>query len=171
MLISLWAGAIPVLLGLVFLTAGWRKTRTPESMSEVFMEVGLTRSEIGRASARVLGVGEIVLGGALIVGMGGAFILLVAVLALAGFTLVLRKLSATGFDASCGCFGEGEDVSLTAAIVRNVTLIVLGTTAWMVSDAGRDAVPGGAELLLGLALFVVFGIAYRVSVIFSRVGA
>ncbi len=73
------------------------------------------------------------------------------------FTLLLRRVLATGRTVRCGCFGAGSSAPVTSvSLMRNVALIAASLVAWSApSVRSIDAVELSASLVVGLGVVCV----------------
>ena len=95
---------------------------------------------------------ELVLGAALVAGLGLPWAAWAALALLAGFTAAVVDRLRRGDRVPCGCFGEPSPVPLgPATVARNAVLCGLAALAALGGDGGGPgAVAGGA--VLGLAV-------------------
>jgi len=129
-------GVAAVVLAVVFGLAGVSKGRRPGRTATAFRGLGLPAAG---ALARVVPLAEVALGIVLVMRprLGGV----VALVALAGFSVVLAAALRRGVRVACGCFGgSGAQPVTVADLVRNALLAVPAAAALAVP--GPVGVPG-----------------------------
>jgi hypothetical protein len=138
--------ALCVLLSGSFAIAGVAKLRDPRAFRATLSVLAAPV-----ALAWLLPALEIGLAGALVAG-GGRVAAIAAIVVLAIFTLVLRRLGSV----PCRCFGAGADGDPRAGRVRNAGLgvVALALVAWPSSalwDVAARELAGAATVAAGLA--------------------
>jgi uncharacterized membrane protein YphA (DoxX/SURF4 family) len=139
--------AAALLLAALFAWTGARKAVRPEATAASFRALGIPRAAV---TARVLPIAELLIAALLVVApRAGA---LLAVVALAGFSLVLGRALANGVEAGCGCFGATATDPVSAAdLVRNAFLAGGATVAGLTASARIPSLPA-TVLVAGAAL-------------------
>jgi uncharacterized membrane protein YphA (DoxX/SURF4 family) len=114
-----------VVLGLVFIYAAYTKLRDPWAIFAMSIDSYKLLPEWGViAVARTLPWFELLLGAALIIGVGLRYSS-VAGAALLGFFFIAMAISyARGLQIDCGCFGPGEALG-PKTLLRDGTLVAL----------------------------------------------
>lgn len=126
-----WLGTLArLVLGVVWLWAGWAKLRSPRSFTQVVRAYDATPEWLSKAFGYGLPVLEICLGVLLIVGVVVRMSAAVSGVLLVVFAIGLIQAAARGLQLSCGCFGGGGgqtagSTTYTLDLLRDVGLLVL----------------------------------------------
>ncbi len=125
-----------VVLGLVFVYAAYTKLRDPWAIFAMSIDSYKLLPEWGViAVARTLPWFELLLGAALIIGVGLRYSS-VAGAALLGFFFITMAISyARGLQIDCGCFGPGEALG-PKTLLRDGTLVALAIVLAVLSMRG-----------------------------------
>ncbi len=150
-----------ILLGLIFLAAGFLKGLDPVEFAHQIADYGLVGKHLSAVAAPALIVFEIVLGIALVAGVRPTLVGLASVLLLLVFMGIEAYGVFVGRTAACGCFGAyfqrtpaeviGEDLLFLGLAV----LAIGGLRGW----AGTKPGPALAVLLAAIVLSTVFVVA------------
>lgn len=135
-----------VLLGLVFLYAGYSKLRQPWLLFAMSIDAYGLLPEWGvLVVARTLPLLEVALGVLLISGWQLRFASTAAAMLLGGFFLTMLVAFARGKGIDCGCFGLGE--ALTAKSLARDGALVAGAVALAVLAwrTGRTKIPAASN--------------------------
>jgi uncharacterized membrane protein YphA (DoxX/SURF4 family) len=115
-------------LGVVFMAAGWTKTRFPyEFLSDVYA-YGVVSPEGGLLVAVLLPWVEIATGVFLIANVMSNGALVVSTLLCIVFVAVQSWALCHGLDIACGCFGDGGKIDY-GTLIRTVGLLVVSVLA------------------------------------------
>ncbi len=148
------SGAILLLLGAVFVTAGVSKLASPDPFRNTL------RKLVAPSLAGPMTVGipmqELLLAMWLLSGVAPRHAAAVAVVVLLGFSSVLLRMWRKGL-TGCGCFGEAAD-SAPTGLARNAILIALALGVVLPSDEVIGPWSGGAGEIVG-RLTLVLGAA------------
>jgi protein-disulfide isomerase len=125
-----WLGTLArLVLGVVWLWAGWAKLRSPRSFTQVVRAYDATPEWLSKAIGYGLPVLEICLGVLLIVGVVVRMTAIVSALLLVVFAIGLIQAAARDIQLSCGCFGgggaTGGKTTYTLDLLRDAGLLVL----------------------------------------------
>jgi len=125
---SMWSAellAARLVLGVIFLFSGVGKALSSRALVDVIMDYRLLSRRQARIAAPLLPVGEIVLGGLCIVGVGLPIAASLIALLLLVFTMAIAINLARGRRFACNCFGDSKMAIGPAALLRNSLLLVL----------------------------------------------
>jgi hypothetical protein len=155
--------AMAIVVATVFAAAGFLKARSPSTTAVELDGLGVP---LPRLLARLLPLIDLTIAGSLIViPRAGS---LMALAALAVFTVVLLRAVRSGAPVSCGCLGSFSDTPVTyATVARNALLAVMAATALAVPE---PLVPDLASALSAVAVVVVALIAAQLVTLRSRIG-
>ncbi|MCU1656351.1 MAG: Protein-disulfide isomerase [Pseudonocardiales bacterium] len=128
--IRAWLGTvIRLLLGVVWIWAGWSKLHNPRGFLQTIRAYDATPEWLSKAIGYGLPVLEICLGVLLIVGIAVRIAAAVSALLFLVFLIGLIEAAARGIKLECGCFGGGGQTAgsthYTLDILRDVGLLVL----------------------------------------------
>lgn len=141
------SGSIEWVVGTVFLAAAVTKWTRPEATQLSLTEL---RVPFRRWRLHFLVCAELVLGGALVLGVGLAVMIPSAIATLVVFTAALWRLRAKGL-GQCGCFGGvGERLIRLAPELRNMLLILALILDLLIPD-GDIQTPGVRRMIAGAA--------------------
>lgn len=146
-------------LGATFAWAGAAKLGQPAETAAGFADLGLARPEV---LARVVPAVELALAVALLAmpAAGGA----VAIVLLAGFTVVLARALRRGDEVRCACFGRTAGPPLSRVdLARNALLATLGAVTLSAGLEPRvpALIPVAAVVLVVVASVALLGILRR----------
>ena len=123
-----------VLLGAVFLYAAYSKLREPWLMFAMQIDAyQLLPQWAVLFIARTLPWGEVVLGLALVAGIGLRYAAAGATLLMAVFFAIMTFTFLKGLQIDCGCFGPGETIG-PKTLARDATLLLMCATLWIVAS-------------------------------------
>ena len=156
----------------VFVVAALAKLRSPAAVREATVALGVPRS-----IAAFIAPAELVVVALFLVAprLGAATATGLLVL----FTVLLRRVLATGRTVRCGCFGAGSDAPVTSvSLLRNGALIAASLLAWPApSVRAVDAVELSASLAValgvvcaGLLLHALAGLRLATGSVFPSAG-
>jgi len=146
------SAAATLLLAVTFAAAAIAKLRDPQPFVATLS--ALVSPRAARPLARAVPIGELALAAWLLTGAAPRAAALVALAALALFSLQLRRLKADPGLPSCNCFGGGGDPS--GGLLRNALLALAAVVAlvWPVDGAvwtlSASALAGAATVALGV---------------------
>lgn len=137
-----------LILGLTLLVAGSAKLVDGTALRRFVREV--LRCERAALATSAVAVGEIVLGGLILLGLATRPVTLVALVFLLVFTSVIVKAVKSKISVPCGCFGRLDHEPVGArTVLRNVSLISLALLVALLpakySVMSVDAVVGGVR--------------------------
>jgi uncharacterized membrane protein YphA (DoxX/SURF4 family) len=114
-----------VVLGVLFLTSGAAKLRTPLTLTQAIQQygMGLVGSKPARIVARLLPLSELILGLMIFTGIWLTIAALAATGLLLAFTVPMAINLARGNQFSCHCFGATSSDIGIGSLSRNVILI------------------------------------------------
>ncbi len=120
-----WGAALRIVLGVIFVYAGWTKFMGPAAFAESIATFRMLPDGAVNLVALGLPLAEMFAGAMLIAGVGvriGAFAVLAMTL---GFTAALGQALARGLEVDCGCFGGGEpsDLKTWLALGRDLAIL------------------------------------------------
>lgn len=121
---SLLTSAARLGIGILFLSVGLAKCVSPSvrlALRSATSAIGMPRTASG---PWIVAVGELVLGTWLASGVYSRWAASVAGVALTGFSIVLRKLSAVEYRGGCGCSVLSADALPAESLQRNVGLMM-----------------------------------------------
>ena len=103
-----WLGLLArLLVGGVWLYAGWLKVGDPEASTTAVRAYQLLPLDVADAVGRVLPALEIGVGLLLVLGLLARWAAVVSALLLAGFVIGIVSVWVRGIPIDCGCFGGG----------------------------------------------------------------
>lgn len=126
-----WITLLRILLGVLFLAAGWPKFQDPAAFSASVAHYHLLPETAGRVVALVLPPLELLIGVCLVLGVLDAGASLLALALLVVFTGAIGSALARGLDISCGCFDtEGGSRVGLGKLAENAAFIFTAVIVW-----------------------------------------
>lgn len=153
------------------IAAGVVKLRQPDAAVAFLRDVGVPA--LGRKYViRLVAVGELILGIALVVA-GGRAVYAVTVVLFAVFTIVIGTGFARDVQPECGCFGNGSGRVNASHVLRNVVLTLGATSLFMTYGNGamlaaNDFAVRGGSVLLMITVLVAYYLVGRTAALFAQ---
>lgn len=156
-------------VGLMLLAAGAAKLRDPRAMQPFLRGLGVQARPAG-AAARVLPVGELVVGAWLASAVTPAPAAIAATLLAAGFAAALVLATARGVVEPCRCFGTLDRVRSHRLSLARALVVLGGSVTALAAANGAGSADGGAAwdaralgALLALCAVIAFALVAEVA--------
>ena len=156
-------------VGLVLLVAGAAKLRDPRALQPFLRGLGVEARPAG-AAARLLPVGELLVGAWLASAVTPAPAAIAATLLAAGFAAALILATARGVVEPCRCFGTLDRVRSHRVSLARALVVLAGTVTALAGAEGVGPADGGAAwaaralgALLALCAVTAFALVAEVA--------
>lgn len=172
-----------LLLGSVFVYASAskiaRRARSADASLRLMTTLGLRETRTVGRIVRLIPLGELVIGAALIAGLFGVVGVLLATVLLIVFTLVVALAFRKGFRGDCGCIGPKNRQGVGVAhLFVNCLLVGAGTLSFAIyarsgvamEPMWRLSAEDAVAAVVAVGLFVLLSItAYRIQSLWRQV--
>jgi uncharacterized membrane protein YphA (DoxX/SURF4 family) len=123
------------IVGAVLLVAGLTKVRSPKAVARTVADYGILPGSFARPVATLLSPLEVLLGLALVLGVGVQVAGAISAALFAAFGAAVARNLARGNYIRCGCFGaSGRERIGPATLSRNVVLLALSMVAALLAN-------------------------------------
>lgn len=145
------ATVLRILLGLFFCVSSVMKLVSVDDFELYIFSFGFAAFDLSSLAARLIIIGEFILGLGLVSGWWHWFVNSVAAVLLVGFSVFLLWRMAEGDEDSCHCFGNLVDMNPWQSLIKNAVALVTLAVAWsspselFSSFASADVLPEKAS--------------------------
>ena len=124
------ATVLRVLLGLFFCVSSVLKLVSVDDFELYIFSFGFAAFDLSSLAARLIIIGEFILGLGLISGWWHKFVNSVAAVLLVGFSAFLLWRMAVGDEGSCHCLGSLVDMNPWQSLIKNAVALLMLVGAW-----------------------------------------